>query len=87
MREGRIEWRPKQRVAGRRWNTLRAGCAACWVLGLADAQDDAVRQAEPIQTGIEEGLEVIRQCGFLGECEVECRAYQVWLGRRHTGRV
>jgi superfamily II DNA helicase RecQ len=72
-------------------------CRRCWVSQkwCATGQDVGSRCQWPnvvipvvrAATGVEDGLEVIRECGFQGECELECQAYQAWLGRRHTGRV
>ncbi|KAF9729764.1 hypothetical protein PMIN01_12628 [Paraphaeosphaeria minitans] len=61
-------------------------CRRCWVSQkwCATGQDVAnscqwpniVIPVARAATGIADGLEIIRQCGFQGECEVSCQAYQ-----------
>ena len=72
-------------------------CRRCWMSQkwCATGQDVANRCQWPnivipvarAATANVDGLEVIRQCGFQGECEMSCQAYQVWLGQRHPERV
>lgn len=72
-------------------------CRRCWVSQrwCATGQDinnkcqwpNVVIPLVRVATGIEEGLAIVRQCGFQGDCEKMFQAYQTWLGRRSTVRI
>jgi superfamily II DNA helicase RecQ len=72
-------------------------CRRCWVSQkwCATGQSMANRCQWPnvvipvvrAAVGIEDGHEVIRECGFKGDFKGDCKEYGVWLGKRYRKRV